>query len=123
MSVAKAVLTTGKATIGGVAYAITAMSYDESSAIVDMTDTATTGDGKEFAYGRKDRKFSIDVWTDVSGSDPVMTTKTSIDLNFEGKHYIGSGSLETKSVKGSIDNVTKTTYAGQFFGAVSESHA
>lgn len=104
----------------GKKYYMTDMTYNEAAAKIDTTDVATTGDGKEYVYGRKDRTFSVDIFvSNLSGSSvPALGTSKAIIMSFEGITYTGSGSLESKNIVGSIDTAIKMSLAGSFDGAV-----
>lgn len=115
---AKEAFQTGSFTSGGVTYAVTSLNYGENYGEIDVTDTATTGDGKEYVGGRADRTFSIGLFMDTSEADVVMNTESAITIDFEGKTYVGSGSVLTKTVDGSIDAAVSATYTGRFNGAV-----
>lgn len=101
-------------------YYMTDMTFNEAAAKIDTTDVATSGDGKEYVYGRKDRTFSVDIFVDnISGSKmPAIGVSKAVVLAFEGRTYTGSGSLESKNIVGSIDTAMKMTFAGSFDGAV-----
>ncbi len=119
----KAVLTTGDFTFNAVVYVVTDMSMDVSYSEVDVTDTGTTGDGKEYLGGRAERTFSIDLWLDKNAADPPMKTEYAATIDFEGKTYAGNAILLSKSVQGSIDNGIKLSLSGRFNGAVTETPA
>ena len=103
---------------GATTYYLTGLTFNESYDKIEATDTSTSGDGKEFITGRAERGFTADLIMNVSGSDAPLATQAAITCSFEGKVYTGSGSLYTKAVQGSIDDLIKVSYEGSFNGAV-----
>lgn len=115
---AKKVLTTGVFTFNSVDYVVTALRFNEIYGQVDVTDTGTTGDGKEYLGGRAERSLTIELWNDVASADAPMNTEYAAVINFEGKTYGGSAILLEKATEATIDNGVKTTYTGRFNGTV-----
>lgn len=115
---AKEAFQTGSFTSGGVTYAVTTLNYSETYGEVDVTDTSTTSDGREYVGTRAERTFSIGLFMDTSEADVVMNTASAITIDFEGKTYVGSGSVLTKTVDASMDGAVAATYTGRFNGAV-----
>ena len=103
---------------GATTYYLTGLTFNESYDKIEATSTSTTGDGKEYITGRAERTFNADVLMNVSGSDMTLATEAAITCSFEGKVYTGSGSLYTKNVQASIDDLIKVSYEGSFNGAV-----
>ena len=99
-------------------YYLTGLEFGESYDQIEVTDTSTTGDGKAYLGGRAERTFKIDIIQDVASADLTMNSVLTCTASFEGKHYIGSASLLTKTVQGSIDDAVKTSYDGKWSGAV-----
>lgn len=104
----------------GTKYYMTDMSFNQVAAKINTTDVATTGDGTEYVYGRKERTFTADIFvSNLSGSAvPTLATSKKLVLAFEGRTYTGSGSLESANIVGSIDTAIKMSFAGSFDGAV-----
>jgi hypothetical protein len=96
------------------------MSFNQVAAKINTTDVATTGDGTEYVYGRKERTFTVDIFvSNLSGSSvPTLATSKALELSFEGRKYTGSGSFESANIVGSIDTAIKMSFAGSFDGAV-----
>lgn len=117
----KKVLTTGKFTFNSVAYAITRLRFNEAYSEVDVTDTGTTGDGKEYLGGRAERTFEVDLWLDIAASDLTLNSALALVMDFEGKTYSGTAVLLEKSSEASIDEGIKQTYRGRFNGTVTVS--
>jgi predicted secreted protein len=115
---AKKVLKTGKFTFNSVVYPVTDMSIEESFDEIDVTDTGTTGDGKEFLGGRANRSFSVTVWLDSQAADIPLSTEAAGEIDFEGKKYAGQMILLSKTTEGSVDAGIQQTYSGRFNGAV-----
>ena len=82
---AKQVFTTGKFTLSGTEYGVTALSMSNKSNDVDVTDTDTSGSDKEYLGGRVERTFTADMWKDVTQANPTLGgTGASGELDFEG---------------------------------------
>lgn len=105
----------------GSTYYLTDLTFNQGSDKIDVTDTGTSGDGKEYIYGRKERTFNAQAWKDSATALPTLATSKACTLKFEGNMYVGSASLESVEVAGSIDNGVKLTVNGTFNGAVSSS--
>jgi len=105
----------------GTTYYLTSLTYDIKADKKDVTDTGTAGDGKEYVFTRVERTFSAELWKDSSQLTPALKTKKALTLYFEGNRWIGSGSLDSISVKGTLDDGIKLSVNGMFEGAVSES--
>ena len=99
-------------------YFLTNMTFNEAFDKIEVTDTSTSGDGKEYITGRAERGFTVDLLMNASGSDITLNTEQPMTASFEGKRYFGLGSLYTKNVQGSIDDALKVSYEGAFNGAV-----
>lgn len=103
---------------GSQSYYLTGLEFGENYDSIEVTDTSTTGDGKEYLGGRAERTFKADLIMDVSGSDLTMNSSLATTASFEGKTYTGFGTLLTKTVQGSLDDAVKVSYDGRFNGAV-----
>jgi len=103
---------------GGTKYWLTSLTYNEAFDKIDATSTDTSGDGKEYLPGRAERTFSAEIIMNASGSDITLNSQTPITASFEGKRYLGLGTLYTKAINGSLDDVIKAQYEGSFDGAV-----
>ena len=114
----KKVLTTGKFTFNSVAYGITRLRFGETYNEVDVTDTNTSGDGKEYLGGRAERPFEVDLWMDAGVADLTMNSSKTLEMNFEGKKYSGTAILLEKTSEASIDEGIKQSYRGRFSGTV-----
>jgi len=120
---AKQVLTTGKFVYNSVTYGVTNLSLDKNLSEVDMTDTDTTGNEKEYLAGRQERPLTVEMWKDVNQADPPLGEVYAGSLDFEGFTY--SGNIILLSIKNSaaIDDGVKMTVEGRFTGAVTETPA
>ena len=99
-------------------YFLTNLAFNENFDKIEVTDTSTTGDGKEYITGRAERTFTVDVFMNVSASDIPLNTQYIMTASFEGARYFGSASLYTKNIAGTIDDAVKASYEGSFNGAV-----
>lgn len=120
---AKKVLLDGKFTFNSVQYGFTQCTIDETHDEVDVTDTATTGDGREFLGTRANRTISITMWNDVNAADLPTNVEYAGSVDAQGKTYSGQIILLSKSVGLSTDNATQNTYNGRFNGAITETVA
>ena len=114
----KEAFVTGSFTYGATKYVLTTMNYSENYGEIDVTDTGTSGDGKEYLGSRAERTFSIGLFVLTDIADITMNTEAALIMDFEGKTYAGSGSLLTKTIDGSIDSAVTATYTGRFNGEV-----
>jgi len=102
-------------------YYLTDLTYNENYDKIEVTDTSTTGDGKEYKTGRAERSFTVDIMYDSSSVDIPLNTPAGLQIFFEGKAYRGTGSLYTKTITGTLDSAIKASYEGSFNGAVTAS--
>lgn len=117
---AKDTLTTGKLTFNAVEYAVTSFDYNEQYDEVDVTDTGTTGDGKEYLGGRAERTFTVVMWRDTGVAAPPRNSAQTMELDFEGLTYAGTGIILSMQVTASTDNAIQMTVTGRFNGTVTE---
>ena len=120
---AKKSLATGKLTFNSVEYGVVSLDFNEAFGEIDVTDTSTTGDGKEYLGGRVDRTFSVELWMDVNAPDIAMNSPQAGELDFEGKTYAGTMIFLTRNSNGAIDAGIKQTYTGRFNGSVTTTPA
>ena len=104
--------------VGASTYYLTGLTFNEAFDKIEVTDTSTSGDGKEYITGRAERTFSAEVLLNVSASDITIASEAAVTASFEGKTYAGMGIFYTKNVQGSIDDSIKVSYEGSFNGAV-----
>ena len=118
----KEVLTTGKFTYGTVPveYGVTALDMTKSVAEVDLTDTATTGNEKEYEVGRVEKTFTATMWKNVSIADPPVGESHPAILDFEGYTYSGTAWLTEVAPSASIDEGVALAVTGRFTGTVVE---
>lgn len=117
---AKKVLTTGKFTYNSVVYGVTSMESVKSAEEVDVTDTDTTGNEREYLASRQSRTISIEMWKDVTLADPALATAYAGELNFEGFKYSGDIILTEISQNAAIDGAVQLLCSGRFSGTVTE---
>lgn len=117
---AKKVLTTGKFTFNSVAYGVTNMEANKVAEEVDVTDTATSGNEREYLASRQSRNISVEMWKDVTLADPVLGTGYTGELDFEGFTYSGTIILLEISQSAAIDGAVQLTCRGRFSGTVTE---
>ena len=120
---AKSVLKTGQFTYNSVAYGVTSMETRNVANEVDLTDTNTSGNEKEYLGGRQERTFTIEMWKDATDADPAIGTAYTAELDFEGFTYSGSAVLLEVAQSGSIDNGVVLSVSGRFSGTVTETPA
>jgi len=118
MAKTKKVLTTGKVKIGVTEYPVTSVKVSRSLSKIDVTDTATTGNYKEYLPGREESTFSFDLFMGVNEDDISTGAVAAIELDFEGKKYSGAAIIEKMDADGSIDAAITQSYSGTFTGTV-----
>jgi len=118
---AKIMFNTGSFAYNGTTYYVTSLKESDKYTKVDVTDTGTTGNGKEFVYGRVEQGFNVEMWASSSAAVPVKGASKACTLNFNGITFAGSASLESVEVAASIDQAVKLTVVGTFDGAVTQS--
>ena len=118
----KEVLTTGFITYGTppVEYGVTAMDLTKAAAEIDLTDTKTVGNEKEYQTGRIDKTFTATWWKDVSIADPVIAESHPCEMDFEGYTYVGVAYLTEVAPSASIDEGIQLAITGRFTGTVVE---
>ena len=104
--------------VGTTTYYLTGLTFNEAFDKIEVTDTSTSGDGKEYITGRAERTFTAEILMNVSSSDITLASEAAVTASFEGKTYAGMGSFYTKNIQGSIDDSVKSSYEGSFNGAV-----
>ena len=111
---AKEVLTTGLFTYNSVAYGVTDMNMSKVATEVDLTDTETAVNEKEFAAGRQERTFTITMWKDVTEADPPLATLYPVIIDFEGFSYNGNAIFTEVAQSATIDNGVVLNVSGRF---------
>jgi hypothetical protein len=119
----KAILKTGKFTFNSVDYGVTALEFTKSAGEVDLTDTNTAGNEKEYAGGRIEKTFQITIWKDVTQLDPPISESHPATIDFEGYTYDGVATLTEVTNSASIDEGVQLTVTGRFSGTVTETPA
>lgn len=112
--------TTGKLTFDGTQYGVISFSYSERHDEVEVTDTNTSGDGKEFVGGRSERTCTVQIVKDPTVADLAMNSEKSATLDYEGFTYAGTLILLEKTADANIDDKMVMTYTGRFNGTVTE---
>lgn len=120
---AKQALKTGKLTFNSVEYGVVSMDFNEAFSEIDVTDTSTTGDGKEYLGSRAERTFTVEVWMQDNAADIALNSAQTGELDFDGKTYSGTMIFLTRNTNGAIDAGIKQTYTGRFNGAVTTTPA
>ena len=103
---------------GATTYYLTDLTFNENFDKIEVTDTATSGDGKEYKTGRAERSFTVDLMYDSGSADLTLNTATGVTASFEGKFYLGQAALYTKTINGTLDSAIKASYEGSFNGSV-----
>ncbi len=120
---AKVVMTTGDFTYNSVVYGVTSMEATKVAEEVDLTDTATSGNEREYLGGRQERTVNIEMWKDVTLIDPPLGVANAADLDFEGFSYSGQMVLLEVNMSAQIDNGVILNVVGRFSGTVTETPA
>ncbi len=120
---AKQALKTGLLTFNSQTYPVLSMDFNEAFNEIDVTDTGTTGDGKEYLGSRAERNFTVELWMQDNQADLALNSAQAGELDFEGKTYAGTMIFLTRNTNGAIDAGIKQTYTGRFNGAVTTTPA
>ena len=120
---AKSVLTTGTFTFNSIEYGVTNMETTKSADEVDLTDTKTSGNEREYLGGRQERTLSIEMWKDATEADPTLGSALAGEIDFEGFTYAGDVILLEITQRAAIDNGVQLTVSGRFTGTVTETPA
>ncbi len=117
---AKQVLVTGDFTYDAQVYGVTSMEATKTAEEIDLTDTLTSGNEREYLGGRQERTITIEMWKDVSQADPPLGSLLAGELDFEGFSYAGNIVLLEITMGAQIDGGVQLTVAGRFSGTVTE---
>lgn len=120
---AKQVFKTGTFEYVAITYGVTNMETTKSAEEVDVTDTLTAGNEREYLAGRQERTLSVEMWKDVNDADPVLGTVNAGELDFEGFTYAGDIILLEITMRAVIDDGVQLLASGRFSGAVVETPA
>jgi len=93
---------------------LTDLSYNDNYDEIDITDTGTSGDLKEYTGGFRDVSVQFTVILDPTASDITMNTNASASVYWEGKTYTGNMRILTKGNSGSIGSAATQQYTGRF---------
>ena len=63
-------------------YYLTDLTFNENFDKIEVTDTATSGDGKEYKTGRAERSFTVDIMYDSSSVDIPLNTPAGLQIFF-----------------------------------------
>lgn len=114
---AKIMFNTGSLSFDGKTYYVTSLKKSDKYAKVDVTDTGTAGNSKEFIYGRFESGINVEMWA-ISGSIPACGVSKAMITNFNGITFTGSGSFESVEISAALDNAVKLTAVGTFDGTI-----
>ncbi len=117
---AKKVFKTGTFTYDSVVYGVTNMETAKTAGEVDVTDTQTAGNEREYLAGRQERTLSIEMWKDVTLVDPTLGSLLAGELDFEGFTYAGDIILLEITMRAVIDDGVQLAASGRFSGTVVE---
>ena len=121
----KAVLTVGQFSVfDGVnyhSYGVTAMDLTKSVAEVDLTDTFSPVDEKEYAVGREEHTGTVTIWKDVTQQDLLTGVEyTEGIMDFEGFIYHGTFYFTEQAPSASIDEGIAQSMTMRFDGTILE---
>lgn len=117
---AKKVFKTGTFEYDSITYGVTNMEATKTAEEVDVTDTQTAGNEREYLAGRQERTLSIEMWKDVTLADPDLGDVEAAVLDFEGFTYAGDVLLLEITMRAVIDDGVQLTASGRFSGTVVE---
>ena len=107
---AKSAFRNSYVSIGGSSKYVTNISLNDNYEEIDITDTGTSGNLREFTGGFRDLGFSMTIVEDPTVADLTMNTESSFILNWEGKTYTGNAKILGKTGDGSIGGAITKTY-------------
>ena len=110
----KVAFTDSTISIGGSAKYITTCSLNDSYEEIDVTDTGTSGDIREYVGGFRDAGFSFTMIEDPTVADLTLNTSASLIVSWEGKTYTGSGIILGKTGDGSIGSAATKSYTARW---------
>ena len=114
---AKSSFRDSKVTINSTDYYVTDFNFTDNYDEIDITDTGTSGNIKEYTGGFREISFSFTMIEDPTSADITMDTEYSIEVDHEGKTYVGDGKVLTKSKGGSIGSAATAAYTVRFTSA------
>jgi len=109
--------------LGGTVYYITTCSLNDSYEEIDITDTGTDGDIRDYTGGFRDASFTFTIIEDPTVADLTMNTEQSCSVNWEGKVYTGNSKVLGKTGDGSIGSAATKSYTARWTSAPSETQA
>lgn len=109
--------------LGGTTYYITSCSISDSYEEIDVTDTGTSGNIREYTGGFRDAGFNFTIIEDPTSADLTMNTEQSCTVSWEGKTYSGNAMVLGKTGDGSIGSAATKSYTARWTSAPSETQA
>lgn len=86
---------------------------------IDVTDTMSAGDSKEYITGLVDRTITFDAWFKDDDADPLEVGDTSaFELIMGGKKYSGNLVVTSADLDAQMSDAVKYSYTARITGAV-----
>ncbi len=111
----KVIIDTDQVTIGSTAYDITNVKYGKKADKVDVTDTGSPADSKEYLPNpRADYSFSFDLFVDEAVALPAFNTPGTVTLNYGGFVITGTGVVDSEDLDGALGSSPTISCSGYF---------
>ena len=86
---------------------------------IDVTDTMSAGDSKEYLSGLVDRSLTFGAWFKDDETDPLDVGDTSaFELIIGGKKYSGNLVITGADLDATMSDAVKYSYSARITGAV-----
>lgn len=111
----------GKLKLGAVPTekAVTDVSFDQTADAIDVTDSMSTGDSREWATGLVTRSLSFGAWFRDDDPDILdIDDTTDFEYILGAKKYSGELKIESAKVDSNMDTYVKMAYTAKVNGPV-----
>ena len=120
---AKSAFRTSYISLAGTAHYITQCSLNDTYEEIDITDTGTSGNIREYTGGFRDASFTFTIVEDPTVADLTMNTEQSCTVHWEGKTYTGAAKVLGKTGDGSVGSAATKSYTARWTSAPVEAQA
>lgn len=99
--------------------AVTDVNMDQQADEIDVTDSMSAGDSKEYLSGLVNRSISFGAWFKDDDADPLDVGDTSaFELVLGAKKYSGNLVITKANVSAQMSDAVKYSYTARISGAV-----
>lgn len=99
--------------------AVTDVNMDQQADEIDVTDSMSAGDSKEYLSGLVNRSISFGAWFKDDDADPLDVGDTSaFELVLGAKKYSGNLVITQANVSAQMSDAVKYSYTARISGAV-----